>query len=107
MRQHSQLSPEHRCVNVPCSSVITVLPQTHSYLLNTMADTPRRDVRNHVLFEIATEVANRVGGIYSVLKSKAQVTTAEYGSNYIAFLQVANEFPPKGDKAQAQAQAQS
>lgn len=47
-----------------------------------MSDTPRRDVRNHVLFEVATEVANRVGGIYSVLKSKAQVTTAEYGSTY-------------------------
>jgi glycogen(starch) synthase len=43
---------------------------------------PRRDVHNHVLFEVATEVANRVGGIYSVLKSKAQVTTAEYGSAY-------------------------
>ena len=41
-----------------------------------------RDVQNHVLFEVATEVANRVGGIYSVLKSKAQVTTAEYGSMY-------------------------
>ncbi|KAI9664275.1 MAG: glycogen synthase isoform 1 [Alyxoria varia] len=47
-----------------------------------MADIPKRDVQNHVLFEIATEVANRVGGIYSVLKSKAQVTTAEYGSAY-------------------------
>lgn len=47
-----------------------------------MATPPRRDVRNHVLFEVATEVANRVGGIYSVLKSKAQVTTAEYGSTY-------------------------
>lgn len=64
--------------------------------------TAKRDVRNHVLFEVATEVANRglsrrpqsfvratsianvllVGGIYSVLKSKAQVTTAEYGSAY-------------------------
>lgn len=43
---------------------------------------PTRDVTNHVLFEVATEVANRVGGIYSVLKSKAQVTTAEYGSSY-------------------------
>jgi glycogen(starch) synthase len=43
---------------------------------------PRRDVRNHILFEIATEVANRVGGIYSVLKSKAPVTTAEYGERY-------------------------
>ncbi|KFY41961.1 hypothetical protein V494_02691, partial [Pseudogymnoascus sp. VKM F-4513 (FW-928)] len=38
--------------------------------------TTNRDVRNHFLFEIATEVANRVGGIYSVIKSKAPVTTA-------------------------------
>ncbi|EEH36858.2 glycogen synthase [Paracoccidioides lutzii Pb01] len=44
--------------------------------------TPKRDIKNHVLFEIATEVANRVGGIYSVLKSKAPVTTAEYGERY-------------------------
>ncbi|KAJ9227114.1 CAZyme family GT3 [Paecilomyces variotii] len=43
---------------------------------------PRRDTRNHMLFEVATEVANRVGGIYSVLKSKAPVTTAEYGDRY-------------------------
>jgi len=43
---------------------------------------PNRDIRNHYLFEIATEVANRVGGIYSVLKSKAPVTTAEYGDRY-------------------------
>ncbi|KAI9886996.1 MAG: glycogen synthase isoform 1 [Watsoniomyces obsoletus] len=43
---------------------------------------PRRDVKNHVLFEISTEVANRVGGIYSVIKSKAPVTTAEYGDRY-------------------------
>lgn len=42
----------------------------------------KRDVRNHMLFEVATEVANRVGGIYSVLKSKAPVTTAEYGERY-------------------------
>ncbi|KAK5058553.1 glycogen synthase isoform 1 [Exophiala bonariae] len=34
-------------------------------------DSSKRDVQNHLLFEIATEVANRVGGIYSVLKSKA------------------------------------
>ena len=63
-------------------------------------EAPKRDVVNHVLFEVATEVANRgpltrllrgmepkliprlVGGIYSVLKSKAQVTTSEYGSSY-------------------------
>lgn len=37
-------------------------------------EAPRREIRDHILFEIATEVANRVGGIYSVLKSKAPVT---------------------------------
>ncbi|KID99334.1 glycogen synthase, partial [Metarhizium majus ARSEF 297] len=48
-----------------------------------MADgEPVRDVKNHLLFEIATEVAHRVGGIYSVIKSKAPVTTAEYGDRY-------------------------
>lgn len=41
-----------------------------------------RDVRNHLLFEVATEVANRVGGIYSVIKSKAPVTTKEYKDRY-------------------------
>jgi len=42
----------------------------------------KRDVKQHLLFEISTEVANRVGGIYSVIKSKAPVTTAEYGERY-------------------------
>lgn len=41
-----------------------------------------RDVHNHLLFEVATEVANRVGGIYSVIKSKAPVTTKEYRDRY-------------------------
>ncbi|SCV03821.1 LAMI_0H11232g1_1 [Lachancea mirantina] len=41
-----------------------------------------RDIQNHLLFEVATEVANRVGGIYSVLKSKAPVTCAQYRHNY-------------------------
>jgi glycogen(starch) synthase len=41
-----------------------------------------RDVKNHLLFEVSTEVANRVGGIYSVIKSKAPVTTKEYRSRY-------------------------
>lgn len=49
-----------------------------------MSETPegRRDVKNHLLFEISTEVANRVGGIYSVIKSKSPITTAEYGERY-------------------------
>lgn len=41
-----------------------------------------RDLKNNLLFEVATEVANRVGGIYSVLKSKAPVTVAQYKDNY-------------------------
>ncbi|CCC69645.1 hypothetical protein NCAS_0D00640 [Naumovozyma castellii] len=42
-----------------------------------------RDLKNHLLFEVATEVANRVGGIYSVLKSKAPITVAQYKENYM------------------------
>ncbi|CAI4933673.1 AVN_HP_G0010190.mRNA.1.CDS.1 [Saccharomyces cerevisiae] len=41
-----------------------------------------RDLQNHLLFETATEVANRVGGIYSVLKSKAPITVAQYKDHY-------------------------
>lgn len=41
-----------------------------------------RDATSPLLFEAATEVANRVGGIYSVLKSKAPVTVAEYKERY-------------------------
>ncbi|CAG8704874.1 3876_t:CDS:2 [Dentiscutata erythropus] len=41
-----------------------------------------RDVHNPLLFEIAWEVANKVGGIYTVIKSKAPVTVHEYGDNY-------------------------
>ena len=46
------------------------------------AESTGRDIRNHMLFEVSTEAANRVGGIYSVIKSKAPVTTAEYGDRY-------------------------
>lgn len=41
-----------------------------------------RDIKSHLLFEVSTEVANKVGGIYSVLKSKAPITVAEYRSRY-------------------------
>lgn len=41
-----------------------------------------RDVNNPLLFEIAWEVANKVGGIYTVLKTKAPVTVHEYGDRY-------------------------
>ena len=41
-----------------------------------------RDIQNHLLFEVATEVAHKVGGIYSVLKSKAPITVSEYKERY-------------------------
>ncbi|KDN35548.1 glycosyltransferase family 3 protein [Tilletiaria anomala UBC 951] len=42
----------------------------------------KRDVRNPILFECAWEVANKVGGIYTVIKTKAPVTAQEYGDRY-------------------------
>lgn len=41
-----------------------------------------RDIKNHLLFEVATEVAHKVGGIYLVLKLKAPITVAEYRERY-------------------------
>ncbi|KAJ8023677.1 Glycogen [starch] synthase [Holothuria leucospilota] len=37
---------------------------------------------NRWVFEVAWEVANKVGGIYTVLRSKAGVTTEELGDQY-------------------------
>ncbi|EPQ31686.1 uncharacterized protein PFL1_01019 [Pseudozyma flocculosa PF-1] len=42
----------------------------------------KRDVHNPLLFEAAWEVANKVGGIYTVIKTKAPVTQQEYGDRY-------------------------
>ncbi|KAH7923581.1 glycogen synthase [Leucogyrophana mollusca] len=42
----------------------------------------KRDVHNSVLFECAWEVANKVGGIYTVIKTKVPVTVSEYGDRY-------------------------
>ncbi|KAI0739519.1 glycogen synthase [Daedaleopsis nitida] len=42
----------------------------------------KRDVRNSLLFECAWEVANKVGGIYTVIKTKVPVTVSEYGDRY-------------------------
>ncbi|KAG1148780.1 hypothetical protein G6F37_006594 [Rhizopus arrhizus] len=41
-----------------------------------------RDVYNPILFEIAWEVANKVGGIYTVIKTKVPVTVREFGERY-------------------------
>jgi glycogen(starch) synthase len=42
----------------------------------------KRDVRHPLLFECAWEVANKVGGIYTVIKTKVPVTVSEYGDRY-------------------------
>ncbi|KAK2465047.1 hypothetical protein APHAL10511_003123 [Amanita phalloides] len=42
----------------------------------------RREVASPLLFECAWEVANKVGGIYTVIKTKVPVTVAEYGDRY-------------------------
>ncbi|KAL1673202.1 glycosyltransferase family 3 protein [Schizophyllum commune] len=47
-----------------------------------MASTGMRNVSNPLLFESAWEVANKVGGIYTVIKTKVPVTVAEYGDRY-------------------------
>lgn len=44
--------------------------------------TEKRDVANPFLFECAWEVANKVGGIYTVIKTKVPVTVSEYGDRY-------------------------
>ncbi|KAI8086167.1 glycogen synthase [Halteromyces radiatus] len=41
-----------------------------------------RDVYNPMLFECAWEVANKVGGIYTVIKTKVPVTVQEFGDRY-------------------------
>ncbi|XP_029351269.1 glycogen [starch] synthase, liver [Echeneis naucrates] len=35
-----------------------------------------------LLFEVAWEVTNKVGGIYTVIQTKAKITTDEWGENY-------------------------
>lgn len=42
----------------------------------------KRDVYSSILFECAWEVANKVGGIYTVIKTKVPVTVSEYGDRY-------------------------
>ncbi|KAI8065701.1 glycogen synthase [Gongronella butleri] len=42
----------------------------------------RKDVYNPFLFECAWEVANKVGGIYTVIRTKVPVTVREYGDRY-------------------------
>lgn len=38
---------------------------------------------SHLYFEVSWEVANKVGGIYTVLRSKSSLTVAQYGGRYV------------------------
>lgn len=42
-----------------------------------------RAIERHVLFEVSLEVANQVGGVYTVIRSKVPITVQEYGERYI------------------------
>ncbi|TPX48209.1 glycogen(starch) synthase [Synchytrium endobioticum] len=44
---------------------------------------PPYDANKPILFECAFEVANKVGGIYTVIKTKCPVTVEEYGDRYV------------------------
>ncbi|CAG2119181.1 unnamed protein product, partial [Medioppia subpectinata] len=40
-------------------------------------------IENKWVFEVAWEVVNKVGGIYTVIRTKAQVTSEELGDQYV------------------------
>jgi hypothetical protein len=55
-------------------------PYPNSKAMSAQDD--KRDLRTPILFECAWEVANKVGGIYTVIKTKVPVTVSEYGDKY-------------------------
>ncbi|WP_372776145.1 hypothetical protein [Mangrovibacterium sp.] len=60
------------------------------------------DLNNSMLFEIAWEVCNQVGGIYTVIQSKVPSTLKKWGDNYFVIgpyyaNQVATIFEPEPD----------
>ena len=75
---HSSASREEK------ASAVSTLGTTRLVflLLPLSSQMSTRDVRNPKLFECAWEVANRVGGVYSVLRTKVPVTVKEFGDNY-------------------------
>ncbi|TFY74002.1 hypothetical protein EWM64_g10008 [Hericium alpestre] len=42
----------------------------------------KHHVHNPILFEVACEVANEIGGIYTVIKTKVPITVSEFGDRY-------------------------
>uniref|UniRef100_A0AAR2JY07 Glycogen [starch] synthase n=1 Tax=Pygocentrus nattereri TaxID=42514 RepID=A0AAR2JY07_PYGNA len=63
------------------------MPLTRSLSMGSLSGLPLWDqeelpVEDLLLFEVAWEVTNKVGGIYTVIQTKAKVTVDEWGENF-------------------------
>ncbi|XP_062917579.1 glycogen [starch] synthase, muscle-like [Mobula hypostoma] len=68
---------------VPRGSMISLLNKPSAASINR-TDSLRTLVQEDVmLVEVAWEVANKVGGIYTVIQTKAKLTTDEWQENYV------------------------
>jgi glycogen(starch) synthase len=66
-------------------SSLTLECKTHmpnKSVSETLVRISRSSIKKSLLLEIAWEVLNQVGGIYTVIRSKAPTTTAKWGNNY-------------------------
>ncbi|KAI3379519.1 hypothetical protein SNEBB_010049 [Seison nebaliae] len=60
------------------------LKQIEGYAFDQFLDNGHNSIlMNRWLFEISNEVANKVGGIYTVIRTKVPVTVSEYGERYV------------------------
>ncbi|XP_010885271.1 glycogen [starch] synthase, liver [Esox lucius] len=62
------------------------MPLTRSLSMSSLSGLPLWEeeelpVENLLLFEVAWEVTNKVGGIYTVIQTKAKITVDEWGEN--------------------------
>ncbi|KAL7882408.1 hypothetical protein SRHO_G00000660 [Serrasalmus rhombeus] len=63
------------------------MPLTRSLSMGSLSGLPLWDqeelpVEDLLLFEVAWEVTNKVGGIYTVIQTKAKITVDEWGENF-------------------------
>ncbi|KAM5172375.1 glycogen [starch] synthase, liver isoform 2-T2 [Mantella aurantiaca] len=63
------------------------MPLSRSLSVTSLNGLPQWDeedlpIEDLLLFEISWEVTNKVGGIYTVIQSKAKITADEWGENY-------------------------
>ncbi|XP_072000872.1 glycogen [starch] synthase, liver-like [Engystomops pustulosus] len=63
------------------------MPLSRSLSVTSLNGLPQWDeeglpIEDLLLFEIAWEVTNKVGGIYTVIQTKAKITVDEWGENY-------------------------